>query len=187
MSWRQLSEQSNKSKLKISWSSHVLKWANQFLLRQIVAGVIGFCSPWGGPYLACRAHLICHCSPLIPTKGCCDGNADNAQQAELPIPGGESSVRAAASTEADVLDLPGSGAPVLAANFTGDSILASPSKWVSSLLVTVCSVGPRPTSADTEPVQSNLEKEAHPTVLLSWRSLFHVAMSCEGRGSASVI
>lgn len=41
-------------------------------------------------------------------------NADNAQQAELPIPCGESSVRTATSTETDVLDLPGSGAPVLA-------------------------------------------------------------------------
>lgn len=68
----------------------------------------------------CRAHLICHCSPLIPTKGCCDVNADDAQQGELPIPCGESSVCTAASTETDVLDLPGSGAPVLAANFTGE-------------------------------------------------------------------
>lgn len=125
---------------------------------------------------------------LFPPRGFCDVNADdNAQQAELPKPCGKSSVCTAESTETDVLDLPGSAAPVLAANFTGDSILASPTKCLRSLLVTVCSVGPRPTSADTEPVQSDLEKEAHPTILLSLRSLSHAALSCEGRGSASVI
>lgn len=55
------------------------------------------------------------------------------------------------------------------------------------MLVTACSVGPRPASADTEPAQSNLKKEAHPTILLGLRSFFHVALSCEGRGSAPVI
>lgn len=117
-------------------------------------------------------------------------DADDAQQTELPIPCGESSVCTAASTETDVLDLYGSGAPVLVESFTGDtgdSTSASPTKWMSSLLVTVCSVGPTPTSADSEPVQSDLKKEAHPTILLSLRSLSHFALSCEGRGSASVI
>lgn len=123
----------------------------------------------------------------FPPRGCCDVNADDAQQAELPKPCGKSSVCTAESTETDVLDLPGSAAPGLAANFTGDSILASPTKCLRSLLVTVCSVGPRPTSADTEPVQSDLEKEAHPTILLSLRSLPYAALSWEGRGSASVI
>lgn len=64
-------------------------------------------------------------------------NAEDAQQAELPKPCGKSSVCTAESTETDVLDLPGSAAPGLAANFTGDSILASPTKCLRSLLVTV--------------------------------------------------
>lgn len=85
----------------------------------------------------CRAHFIRHCILSFPPRGGCGVNADNAQLAELPIPCGESSVCTAASTEADVLSLAGSGAPVLPANFTGDSISASPTKWMQSLLVTV--------------------------------------------------
>lgn len=60
-------------------------------------------------------------------------NADDAQQAELPIPCGKSSVCTAASPETDVLDLPGSGVPMLAANFTSDSILLSITPQVDEL------------------------------------------------------
>lgn len=107
---------------------------------------------------------------------------------ELPIPC-ESSVCTAASTETDVLDLPGYGAPVLAANFTGDSTLASPTKWMSSLLVAVLLGQDQQvhTLVGLHPVESDLKKEARPTILLSLKLLFHVALSCEGRGSDSVI
>lgn len=49
-------------------------------------------------------------------------------------------IHSAGSAETDVLDLPASVPLMLAANFTGDSILASPNMQMRSSLVTICSV-----------------------------------------------
>lgn len=89
----------------------------------------------------CRAHFVCHYSPLVPTKRLLWSESLmmlNKLHRQYPV--ANILLHTAGSTKTDVLDFPGSVPPMLAANFTGDCILVSPTTQMRSPLVTVCSV-----------------------------------------------
>lgn len=146
----------------------------------------GFFTLCGGAYLVCRAHLICHHSPLVPTKRslwcecwrCSAGWIANTLWRIFCLYCCKHRNRCPGPSW-----LWCSSACSKLHSWQHLSI----THQVDERPAGDCSVGPRPTSEGTEPGQRDLKKEAHPTVLLTLRSLFHVALSCEERGSALVI